>query len=143
MAERRYAQNTKVEPEASVAEIRKYVSLRGASGFTHVMGEEGGAIRFQLEDRWVQFHAEQPSDRDEQEWRRRWRVILLKVKTAFEVWQEGANDTTVDEAFLPYILLPDGRTFGQHAAASLPSIYAGEQTPGDLDFLRPALGSGS
>lgn len=139
---RRYAENTKVEPEQSVAEIRKYAELRGAAGFTFAMGDQGGAIRFMVENRWVQFSVE----RDEagpdgmQEYRRRWRVVLLKVKTAFEVLRDG-GDTTVEEAFMPYLMLPDGRTVGDHVTESIPRIYAGELGP--MDLFRPALGTSS
>lgn len=136
---RRYAENTKVEPEQSVAEIRGYAERRGADGFTFAMGDAGGMIRFRLAERWVQFSVHRDVDVEHQEYRRRWRVVLLKVKTAFEVLGDGA-DTTVDEAFMPYLMLPDGSTVGDRVTEDMPRIYAGELQATDL--FRPALTAG-
>lgn len=138
MSQRRYAENTKVEPEQSVAEIRKYAELRGATNFTFAMGDQGGAIRFVIGTRWVQFTAERPEAGPEgmQEYRRRWRAVLLKVKAAFEVYADGA-DTSVEEAFMAHLMLPDGRTVGDHVVADLDRVYAGEI--GSMDLFRPAL----
>lgn len=139
MSARRYAEGTKVEPESSVAEIRTYAERRGADRFTFAMGDTGGAIRFVVHERWVQFTVDRDVDVDHQEYRRRWRVVLLKVKTAFEVLADGV-DTSVDEAFMPYLMLPDGSTVGQRVAEDMPRIYAGELD--GMDLFRPALTAG-
>lgn len=135
---RRYAENTTTSPEKSIADIRSYAERRGASGFTYVMGVDGGQVRFQIANRWVQFTVHHPGEDEQQEWRRRWRVVMLKVKAAFEIFADGADgETTVEEAFMPYLLLPDGSTVGDVVAQQMDAVYAGEIT--SADFFRPAL----
>lgn len=136
---KRYAEGTKVEPEASIAEIRKYAELRGAANFTYAMGNAGGVIRFRLGGRWMQFTVALDDDTDRREHMRLWRVVLLKVKSAFEVYAAG-EDTTVEEAFMPYLMLPDGTTVGDRVAEDIPRMYAGEIE--SMDLFRPALAAG-
>ncbi len=147
---RKYAASTDVVPERSVEEIRKYAQRRGAEEFTFAMGSRGGVVRFFIGGRPVQFVAEFPTDVDgtkfrnkrevaEQEYARRWRVVLLKIKTAFEVWQEG-EESTVEEAFLAHLMLPDGTTVGQRAIEQLDGIYEGRRP--SLDLVQAALPRG-
>lgn len=139
MSTRRYAEQTKVEPERSIEEIRTYAERRGAEHTTFAMGSHGGMIRFVVHGRWVQFSVLRDEDMDAQEYRRKWRVVLLKVKTAFEVLADG-EDTTVTEAFMPYLMLPDGSTVGEQVVERMEAVYAGEVDGADL--FRPALTAG-
>lgn len=147
---RRYAEGTNVTPENSLSEIKKYAELRGAEDFVSLMGPRQGMVRFHLRDSDdgpvypVQFSAEFPTDPDltikqaEQEYARRWRVVLLKVKAAFEQWNEG-EESTVTEAFMPHLMLPGGGTVGDAVTSQYEQVARGQA---DRIDLMPALGPG-
>ena len=61
------------------------------------------------------------ADAYEAEVRRRWRALALFVKAALEAVQ--SEITTLEEVFFAHLLLPDGATVAQHAAASIAHAY--------------------
>jgi len=61
----------------------------------------------------------------EQEWKRRWRAHVLLIKAKLEFIEGG--DTTLEQEFLPYALMKDGRTVGELInAGGLPLLESGK-----------------
>jgi hypothetical protein len=55
-----------------------------------------------------------------QEERRRWRVLLLRVKARLEEIAEGVS---FEEAFMPFVVLPDGRTVREYVLPEVKRAY--------------------
>jgi hypothetical protein len=79
----RYAENTEVSVEKTRAEIERMFVRYGANRFASAVFEEGAAIAFQYEDKQAKLEA---------------------VECGIE---------TFETAFLPYIVLSDGKTIGE------------------------------
>ena len=73
---------------------------------------------FRAAGRHVKFVVDMPTE-DAQEERRRWRALVLVIKSKLEAVASGI--VTFDEEFMAHIVLPDGQTIGQ---AMLPQIEA-------------------
>ena len=72
------------------------------------------------------------SPRDQQVQRQRWRALLFCIKAKLESVE--AKIETFEEAFLAHVVLPDGKTVGEHALPAVAAIYKG----GQLTPLLPA-----
>jgi len=59
----------------------------------------------------------------QQEVRRRWRALALAVKAKLEVVASGI--VGFDSEFMPYIVMPDGKTVAEHVSPSIAEAYAG------------------
>ena len=129
----RYAERTKTSVPQSKAEIERTLKRYGADGF--LCGEADGNVllMFRADGRHVKFIVDMPAD-DEREGRRRWRCLLLVIKSKLESVATGI--VTFDEAFMPHIVLPDGKTISQHM---VPQIEAAYET-GDMPPLLPYHG---
>lgn len=139
-----YAENTTVAPEKSEAEIKILMRKYGAVDF--VSGYVGGevVIVFTAKERRVkfrvvmpqpnekrfthhkdgrsQFSDKQKADRYEQEIRRLWRALLLSIKAKLETVESGIE--TFEHAFMANIVMPDGRTVGEHVTPQIAESYA-------------------
>lgn len=129
----RYAERTKTSVPQSKVEIERTLKRYGADGL--LCGEADGKVllMFRAEGRHVKFIIDIPTD-DEREIRRLWRCLLLVVKSKLE--SVATDIVTFDEAFMPHIVLPDGKTIAQHM---LPQITAAYET-GDMPPLLPYHG---
>jgi len=123
-----YAQATSVSVERTQAAIKRETQRYGADSF--MLGEEGdrAQVQFRIRGRSVRFHLELPDKRLdrfqrtpggrrtrdesgawrawEQACRQKWRALHLFVKATLEAQHDGIID--FDEAFLPYMVMPDG-----------------------------------
>ena len=61
-------------------------------------------------------------DRYEAEVRRRWRALALVIKAKLEAVSTGI--TTFESEFMAHIVMPDGRTIGQHVSPAIEAAYA-------------------
>jgi hypothetical protein len=152
----RYAKDTDVSRDRSLAEISATVTKYGACGFMY--GWEGlrASVGFRLKDRLVRFELPMPDPQSrefthtpergtprspaaataawEQASRQRFRALALAIKAKLEAVESGI--ATFEEEFLAHLVLPDGRTVGQHA---LPAVAAAFAT-GRVPRLLPAAG---
>jgi hypothetical protein len=146
----KYAASTQVSPEKSKAEIeellRKYGADQFFSGWADGTGEDGGkaALGFRCQGRFVRFVLPLPSkgerrfhrhrgssyltvsdaaarERWEQEVRRRWRALALVIKAKLEAVSTGI--TSFESEFLAHIVMPDGRTVGEHVVPAIATAY--------------------
>jgi hypothetical protein len=130
-----YAEGTGVSVERSKAEIERTIQgyapgapvmsvsdpLKGRSGVQFRANGRGVQIGFDHPTGTERFithtgknqkrSASQIEERVQAEMRRRWRCVLLAVKTAFEMSETGI--ASFDEAFLPWLIGPDGRTVAE------------------------------
>ena len=130
-----YAAKTKVPVDRSKTEIERTLKRYGADRFFY--GAESGKaiIVFEARDRRLRFDLPLPegdSPRDQQAQRQRWRALLLCIKAKLESVE--AKIESFEEAFLAHVVLPDGKTVGEHALPAVAAIYKG----GHLTPLLPA-----
>ncbi len=156
MAERKYAEDTTVSVEKSLAEISELLSKHGVKQRAVYQGEEALAVGFAHQG--LQYRVELPvpplSDfaldsqkrrRDakgmlaaqEQENRRRLRELVLVVKAKLVAVAGGIS--TFEQEFLAQIVTEGGQTFGQYALPKIKALAVGGKIPSAL----PMPGEGS
>lgn len=144
----RYAQNTSVPSERSRAEIERTLSRYGATGFMYGWNANQAVVGFTAFGRQVKFHLPMP-DRSSEEFtltetgrersapqaekaydqavRQRWRALSLVIKAKLEAVESGI--TEFDEEFMAHIVLPDGKTVGNHLLGQIADSYDSGQMP--------------
>lgn len=139
----RYAEGTSVPVERSRAEIERLVLRHGATSFGHLSSAEGATVFFEVRGRRLRFTLPLPKRnafRSEDKWRaeerRRWRCLLLAIKSKFETVNNGI--VSFDEEFLAHIVMPGTKeTVGAWAAPQIAAAYErGAHMP-------PLLGDGA
>lgn len=148
-----YASETTVPIDRSKAEIERLLDKYGADQF--VSGWELGRalIGFRCHDRYVRFTLLVPDRKDkrfthrkrkgssfekprpdhaareawDQEMRRRWRCLALVVKAKLEAVETGI--TTFEQEFMAHIVMPDGRTVGDHVTPKIAAAYKTGKMP--------------
>lgn len=158
----RYASATTVSTEKSRAEIERILRRYGADAFSYGWEDSPqgarAVIMFRARGRNIRFDLPLPSKSEkrfwqtpsgrktrrpedaEREWeqgcRQRWRALALAVKAKLEVVESGIQ--SFEEEFMPYILLPDGRTVARHVLPAIERAYA----TGQMQRLLPAAMTG-
>ena len=143
----RYAEGTSVPVERSRAEIEALLRRYGADQF--VSGWELGRamIGFRCQDRFIRFvlafparddrrfthvkhkHRYFETERTERqaeeaynsEQRRLWRALALVIKAKLEAVTSGI--TTFENEFMAHIVMPDGKTVGEHVRPAIETAY--------------------
>jgi len=135
----RFAANTDVSVERSRAEIERILARWGASRFLYASGEQGSVIAFQFKQKQFRFVLPLPDRADKSFWytparqtqrspeaayaeweqacRQRWRALALNLKAKLEAVESGIESFEV--AFMPYVVLPDGKTVADHVLPAL------------------------
>jgi hypothetical protein len=67
---------------------------------------------------------------NEQQQRQRWRALTLVIKAKLEAVESGI--ATIEEEFLPHIVVPGGGTFGEWAVPQLRVIKEEGRLPGSI-----------
>lgn len=144
---------TKIPPEQTISEIQKMLSQHGVAAMMteydgpHVsavsfkMVIDGKPIGFRLPCNWkavLQIFTDNASTRSvhdpkkatrieqarkEQAIRTSWRIIHVWVKAQLALVE--VNMVTVNQVFLPYAIMRDGRTISEHAASD-PNFLLGD-----------------
>lgn len=155
-----YAANTSVPVRKSIEEIERTVARYGATAFGYAYQGDRAVIQFAIADRRVRLDLEIPKREDfqrtpntrqwrapeavdkawEQTQRQKWRALLLFVKATLEAVEAGL--LTVEQAFLPHIMLPDGSTTYDWMEPQLADVYETGQMPELLPPARAALEAG-
>lgn len=150
----RYASDTSVTSERSRAEIETILRRYGATSFMYGTTDERALVAFEAQGRRIKFELPLPDRKDREFWRSpgrglprtaeqayaawdqacrsRWRALALCIKAKLEAVASGI--TEFEAEFLAHIVLPDGRTVGDHARPSIAAAYAGKP-------LLPLLGN--
>lgn len=142
-----YAAQTTVSPEKSRAEIEGLLRKYGADQFVSGWGDGQAVIGFRASGRFVKFTLPMPDKGEEKFWytktgrwrspsrrsdsaaalaweqeiRRRWRALALVIKAKLEAVESGI--TTFESEFMAHIVMPDGRTVGDHVTPSIAAAY--------------------
>lgn len=142
-----YAEGTTVTPERSQMEIAALIRKYGAGSFATGWDRGQAIVTFVAHDRTVRFTLDLPTNyRDfgatpagrsrkppeaqramEAEIRRRWRALALAIKAKLEVIETGI--ASFEAEFLPYTVMPDGRTVAEHALPLVEQAIAAGQMP--------------
>lgn len=143
-----YAKDTSVSSDRSLTEIRSTIRRYGASGFAYMERDDSASVAFEYANRQVRFQIYFPDPEapefthtptglnrtesaaraeHEKAVRQRWRALALVVKAKLEAVE--ADIATFDQEFLPYLVLPGGRTVfetvGERVAQSIESGVPG------------------
>lgn len=131
-----YAYKTKVATVDTRGEIERVLKRFGADEFGFTVTRARAQIGFRMHDRVLRFTI--PTEgganvrNQEAELRRRWRTLLLAIKSKLESVASGL--TTFEEEFLSHIVIPgDGRTIGEAIAPQLAEIYETRKAPNLLE----------
>ena len=136
-----YAEDTKVPVERSQAEIIRLIADKGGENWAIGGAKNHAVIVFEINQRRIHLDIPIPPENDfthtqinhirrspaarkakwEQERRRRWRTLLLMLKSKFEIIESGVRSW--EQEFGLDILLPDGRTVGQFILPQVTSTY--------------------
>lgn len=144
----RYAEGTQVAPDRSRAEIEKTLARYGADSFAYYTDAGRAAIGFTAHGRKVRFLLPMPDPADaaftrtptgrprtpvqaraehEKAVRQRWRALALVVKAKLEAVDSGL--VSFEEEFAVHMVLPDGRTVGDHLLPAIAAAYESGTVP--------------
>ena len=133
-----YASKTKVPIARSKAEIEKTLIRYGADSFAYASKSSAAMIEFQMSGKRIRFVIPMPHTPSDgatgasirtfdQLCRQKWRALALVVKAKLEAVE--SEITTLEQEFLAHIVLPGGKTFGDHIIPRLDSIYKTGRVP--------------
>jgi hypothetical protein len=149
----KYAEGTEVPVERSKAEIEKLIARYGGDLISFGWrSEQVAVLGFRWRERLFKFDIKMPDPKDvqrtarniqrtqaqvkaalDQETRRRWRVLLIRLKVKFETVESEWE--LFEEEFLPNMLLPDGKTVAHWMVPQLEQAYTTGQMPKQLLLL--------
>jgi hypothetical protein len=146
-----YAAQTDVPADRSRGEIERIVTRFGARSFAYGWEGTTAVIGFELGERHYRFSLPLPDPTSSEFWlsptgrertakaaeaehaqavRQRWRALALIVKAKFAAVEAGIS--TVEIEFMPNVVLPDGRTVGDHTLPAIAKAYAENSVPSML-----------
>jgi hypothetical protein len=157
-----YAHATTTTKTATITELEKVLSKYGCTSFFSGTHEGDATIAFQVhglnilmrvplpritERRFthtpasnVARHPDKVFDEHQTAVRATWRSLLLFVKAKLVAVDQGL--TTIEQEFLPHILLPGGGTFGDQVIPQIREAYeTGHMPPLLPPTTRPAIES--
>ncbi len=123
---RRFAEQTKVPITRSKAAVEELLAKRQASEFGTYTDEKCSHVLFRVEGLSVRISVPMP-DGDEREARRRWRSVLLALKAKFDA--VDSEISTLEQEFMPFIVVADGQTVAEHLLPRLRSALATGKMP--------------
>lgn len=157
MAKAQFASRTTVRPEDTRADIEHVLSRYGARQFAYGRDDDRGVavVEFVTNSRRIRLVLPVPDPADQefthtpargqlraaaeakrmydQAVRQRWRALLLIVKAKLEAVASGVM--TFENEFLPYTVLPDGRTVADSVQPAIARAYE----TGEVPALLPSL----
>jgi hypothetical protein len=150
----KFAARTVVSADKSRAEIERILSRYGASSFGYGTTPNRAVIMFEAHKRRIKFELPLPNrnapefTRDHNGWtraestaskmydqaiRQLWRALALTIKAKLEAVE--SNITTFESEFLAYIMLPNGRTVGEHTLPKIAEAYESGSVPSLLEHF--------
>ncbi|MBE7203882.1 MAG: hypothetical protein INR70_39650 [Parafilimonas terrae] len=154
---RRYAADTSVPMDRSIAEIRTTVRRYGASEFAHMESDTQAAITFTMRGRRILFRLAMPDPKDaeftktetgkprsasvaeaawEQACRSRWRALALVIKAKLEAVEIGI--VVFEDEFLANTVPPGASvTFGEAVRDSMALAHQRSELTPLLPHIKP------
>ena len=151
----RYAETTEVSSDRSRAEIERILERYGATAFMYGWDMQRAVISFDVAGRRYRIALPLPEKDDptfthsptgrqrasnsasaayEQAKRQRWRALALWIKAVLEAATSGI--LTIEDALLPFTVLPNGQTAGQWLAPQIEKVYLTGYMPALLPLPR-------
>lgn len=135
-----FAAETEVPIERTRAEIERTLLRYGADQFAYGINENTAHIQFRAKARVIRFTLplqyvddRKLTDKQYQQFlRSRWRCLLLSIKAKLETAESGIS--TFETEFMAHIVLPNGRTVGEHALPGIAESYKKGTVPAMLGF---------
>jgi len=128
---RRFAEGTTVEVGKSRMEVEELLHKHGAVQVIIGTDREkgGGFVHFALGGRQYRLMVPKRDGRrnEMQIERERWRALLLLLKAKLEV--VASEMVTMEQEFLAYVMLPNGRTVGSEISEALEASYQSGEMP--------------
>lgn len=106
-----YAHNTKVPVYRSREEIVGLIGRFGVANLATGTCAGRDFVMFDHKGQTYRFVVEPQDDPSEE--RRRWRCIVMYIKSALVFVQEGQSD--IESVFMAHRILPNGQTWGEFA----------------------------
>jgi hypothetical protein len=146
-----YAKTTSVSVDKSRAEIERTLSRYGASAFAYATSNDKAMIQFQADNRRIMFVLELPNKQErrfthtrggkgssewypdhqhrlwEQACRQIWRAMALLIKAKLESVDAGI--TIFENEFMANIIMPGGKTVGDHMRPKIEEAYKTNKLP--------------
>lgn len=143
-----YAADTKVNVDRTLSEIERTVDRWGASEFAYGRSGTRGMIGFTMNERTIRFVVPLPDEQSadftrtdtgrqrtasaaraayEQSVKSRWRALAVVIKAKLVAVEEGI--VTFEEEFGMHMVMPDGRTFAEHATPAIERAYVEGVSP--------------
>jgi len=151
---RRYAQETSVPVDRSLAEIEKTLKRYGADQFLYATKLDKAMIMFRSNNMLIRFIVPMPdpgsneikktktgrtrkstivAEAYSKEIRRRWRALSLSIKAKLESVETGI--ALFEEEFMANIVLPNDQTVGEFMIPQIKEVYIQGKMPKMLPFL--------
>ena len=144
---RRYAQSTFVPIDRTKAEIERTLMRFGASHFAYGFGDNRATIVFQFNGKRLRFNLSMPKKENfstsptgrkrsdvaiverawEQASRQSWRALALSIKAKLVAVTDGIS--VFEDEFLAWVVMPDGKTVGEHVLPQVEAVYQGGKMP--------------
>ena len=129
---RRFAEGTTVEVGKSRMEVEELLAKHGAMQVIIGTDSEhgGGFVHFAMDGRQYRLlvpRREGAKRNEKQLDRERWRALLLILKAKLEV--VASELVTMEQEFLAYVMLPNGKTMGDEMAPQLVESYKSKKMP--------------
>lgn len=145
----RYAERTEVPVDRRLIEIQRTLERYGVTAFAFARDGDESAVVFEMGGRRMRISVPLPSRAEkrfttmpngytkrstqdaarkyDQGVRQRWAALSLYIKAVCEAID--ADVITAENAFLPFVVLPDGRTLSEYVAPQLDAVYSSGEMP--------------
>jgi len=146
----KYAAATAVSPEQRRGEIERTLARYGATAFGYATSGDRAQVVFEMNGRqmrldvtlpdrqdkkfthlesspWVRRSELEADKRWQQALRQRWAALGLWIKAQCEAIDSGV--VTAEQAFLGWVVLPDGLTLGEKLHPQLDAVYGSGEVP--------------
>lgn len=121
----KYAAKTTVSPEKTRAEIEVTLKRFGADGFAFSIERDLAIVMFKMNKRTLRFTLKLPvqdgSRKSEQDLKQLWRSLFASIKG--KLVSVESNVELFEETFLANIVMPDGKTVGEHVIPKIEPAY--------------------
>jgi hypothetical protein len=152
-----YASNTSVSPEKTQNDIRDTLRRYGAGKFGIMEESDKAHVMFEYDTLMIQLTINLPDKNDfvkteagrsrkstsvneayRQAIRQRWRALLLAIKAKLEAIECGIS--TIEKEFLAFVIMPDGKSLGDHLIPELKNVSSTGKTPKLISYMSERKG---
>lgn len=126
----RFAAGTDVPVDRSQGEIQRTLLRYGATEYMFGQGVGCYYVAFNFKARAIRITIEAPPSNDRKYEglnRQRFRCLLLIIKAKLEAVESGI--VSVEQEFMPYLVMPDGRTVSEHTLPMIKASFASGKMP--------------